>query len=48
MEDDGHIAKSKADGNEFMRSIIGFQPDLILLDIMLGEPDGRTLCTELK
>lgn len=48
MEQDGHMTKTIDDGNDFNSSIISFQPDLILLDIMLGQYDGRELCSDLK
>src|ERR1700712_4433217 len=37
-----------ADGNLLVDQIHEFKPDLILLDIMLGNMDGRELCKTLK
>ena len=28
--------------------VAAFQPDIILIDILLGMTDGRAICTELK
>ncbi len=35
-------------GHHLFENVIKFDPDLILLDIMLGEYDGRELCDEIK
>jgi DNA-binding response OmpR family regulator len=37
-----------ADGGLLFKSIREFKPDLILLDIMLGNMDGRELCKEIR
>ena len=31
-----------------MREIQGFQPDIILMDVILGQEDGRELCKSLR
>lgn len=48
IEESGHLTKAINNGNDFFRSVTEFQPDLILLDIMLGKHDGRQLCAKLK
>lgn len=37
-----------ADGNEVMSAFHRFAPDLILLDLMLPNKDGLTLCREIR
>lgn len=48
IEESGHLIKTISNGDEFFDSVRAFQPDLILLDIMLGKHDGRQLCAGLK
>ena len=44
----GFTVKSFATGNEILRTIQEFNPDVILLDVMLGDIDGRDICREIK
>ncbi len=37
-----------SDGNEALACAIEHQPDLVLLDIMMDEPDGFKVCKRLK
>ncbi|MBV8389274.1 MAG: response regulator [Mucilaginibacter sp.] len=37
-----------ADGGRLFESIREFKPDLLLLDIMLGNMDGRDLCKAIR
>jgi DNA-binding response OmpR family regulator len=44
----GYAISSISNGRTFFDVIHSFKPDLILLDIFLGDADGRTLCQQLK
>jgi len=48
LEDYGYEVKTITDGNLMFEEIKENRPDLILLDIMLGNMDGRELCKALK
>jgi DNA-binding response OmpR family regulator len=43
LEDSGYEVDTLSDGNNLMEKIREKMPDLILLDIMLGNTDGREL-----
>lgn len=44
----GHITAGAQNKETLMSSLESFQPDLIILDVMLGKEDGRIICKELK
>ncbi|NNU34298.1 response regulator [Mucilaginibacter sp. S1162] len=48
LEDSGYEVETLADGNLLFDRIQKQQPDLIILDIMLGNMDGRELCRTVK
>ncbi|MGY3052594.1 DNA-binding response OmpR family regulator [Pedobacter sp. UYEF25] len=48
MEMEGFSAIGILDGSKFCKTLSGFNPDLIMLDIMLGNVDGRDLCRMVK
>src|ERR1700712_2924695 len=48
LEDSGYEVETLADGQFLFDSIKKHQPDLIILDIMLGNFDGRELCRSVK
>lgn len=48
LEDSGYDVDTLADGHFLFDTIKKNQPDLILLDVMLGGMDGRELCKQLK
>ncbi|SDP18133.1 two-component system, OmpR family, phosphate regulon response regulator PhoB [Mucilaginibacter sp. OK268] len=48
LEDSGYEVITLADGHYLFDKIKESQPDLILLDIMLGNLDGRDLCKSVK
>ncbi|QXV67217.1 response regulator [Mucilaginibacter achroorhodeus] len=48
LEDSGYKVDTLSDGNKFMDAVNENNPDLILLDVMLGNCDGRDLCKQLK
>ena len=48
LEDSGYKVDTLSDGRQLMDAIRDKHPDLILLDIMLGNMDGRDLCEKVK
>ena len=48
LEDSGYEVETLSDGHFLMDKIKDSNPDLILLDIMLGNMDGRELCKIVK
>jgi DNA-binding response OmpR family regulator len=48
LEDSGYEVDTLSDGHFLFDKIKEHTPDLILLDIMLGNMDGRELCKDVK
>jgi DNA-binding response OmpR family regulator len=48
LEDSGYEVETLSDGRHLLETIDQNHPDLILLDIMLGNMDGRELCKAVK
>ncbi len=48
LEDSGYEVDTLSDGHFLFDKIEAHEPDLILLDIMLGNMDGRELCKDVK
>jgi len=48
FEFEGYITMSLSDAIDLHAKIAAFQPDIILIDTLLGMTDGRAICTELK
>ena len=48
LEDSGYDVETLSDGKYLFERIKTHAPDLILLDIMLGNLDGRELCKDVK
>ncbi len=48
LEDSGYEVNTLSDGLQLQKAIKEHAPDLILLDIMLGNVDGRDLCKNVK
>lgn len=48
LEDSGYEVDTLSDGRLLFDKIQQKEPDLILLDIMLGTTDGRELCKNIK
>lgn len=48
LEDSGYEVETLSDGHYLFEKINAHAPDLILLDIMLGNLDGRELCKKVK
>jgi len=48
LEDSGYEVDTLSDGRQLFDQIKEHTPDLILLDIRLGDLDGRELCKDVK
>jgi two-component system nitrogen regulation response regulator NtrX len=49
LEEDGHQVRGAATGTEGLEAVPAFAPDLVLLDLVIGEgPDGLAVLAELK
>ncbi|MGB3670374.1 MAG: response regulator [Phormidesmis sp.] len=48
LTEEGYTVKKAPDGAMALSNVPRFQPDLILLDIMMPEIDGYTVCQQLK
>ena len=48
LADDGHEIEFAADGEDTLRRVTSFKPDLILLDIMMPRMSGYEVCQQLK
>ena len=44
----GFKVLTEANGQETYKQVDLYQPDLIILDVFLGNSDGRQICNELK
>ena len=44
----GYHITTLAKGSRFINVVESIRPDIILLDIFLGDADGRTLCHKMK
>lgn len=44
----GYEVLTLADGDKVFENIAAFHPNLILLDVMLGQLDGRAICACIK
>jgi DNA-binding response OmpR family regulator len=45
---DGYEVRAVGDSRDAIRAVAGEEPDLVLLDIMLGDEDGREVLKELR
>jgi DNA-binding response OmpR family regulator len=48
LAEQGYEIKTLTNGEEVFESINEFQPDLIVMDVMLGAMDGRLICKDVK
>lgn len=48
LEDEGYDVALLQDGTKLFERIDEFHPDLIVMDVMLGNADGRQLCNTIK
>lgn len=48
LEYEGYDIRTATDASRLRQLMRDSLPDLILLDVQLGEEDGRTLCRQLK
>jgi DNA-binding response OmpR family regulator len=48
LVEEGYEVKALDHGETIFEDIQGFQPNLILMDVMLGGMDGRAICMDLK
>jgi DNA-binding response OmpR family regulator len=48
LTDSGYETDALAGGEHIQEEIKTFQPDLVVMDVMLGAMDGREICRDLK
>lgn len=48
LEIGGYEVEPLSDAEGIHETVSSFNPDLIILDIVLGKIDGRTICAEIK
>ena len=48
LEKEGYETDTAADGEEALRKVTSFQPDLMLLDLMLPRMDGFQVCRKVR
>lgn len=48
LVDNGYAVRELSSGETVFKNIKEFQPDLILMDVMLAGMDGRSICKEIK
>jgi DNA-binding response OmpR family regulator len=48
LEDAGYTVATSLKGEQTYKEVERFQPDLILLDVLMSGNDGRTICRKLK
>ena len=48
LERAGYVVEGAADGSEALRKVYSFQPDLVLLDIMIPGMDGFMVCQRIR
>lgn len=48
LEESGYIIETTIKGEETLKKVAEFNPDLILLDVLMSGNDGRDICKKLK
>lgn len=48
LEKDGYLVKTAESGNQALKLVTSFVPDIILLDVMMPEMDGIETCAEFR
>ena len=48
LQTEGYAVRTAADGQQAVESVAAFQPDLILLDVMMPVMDGFTACGRIR
>lgn len=48
LTDSGYLVETLASGENIFATIEQFHPDLVLMDVMLADMDGRVICRNLK
>lgn len=48
LQEEGYEIVELAAGREVVETVHRVHPDLLLLDVMLGDSDGRDICGQLK
>ncbi len=48
LESEGYEVDLMSNGRQVFEHISEFHPDLIIMDVMLGNMDGREICNNLK
>ena len=48
LQTEGYGVRMAADGQQALESVVAFQPDLILLDVMMPVMDGFTACGRIR
>jgi CheY-like chemotaxis protein len=48
LGEEGYSVRTSTSSTSLLQHVQRFQPDLIVLDALLSEEDGRVLCRQLK
>jgi DNA-binding response OmpR family regulator len=48
LNDSGYEIQALLNGESVFEAIRAFNPDLVLMDVMLGNMDGRVICKHIK
>lgn len=48
LQDEGYQVAELGNGSHVIETVLSVHPDMILLDVMLGDADGRDICKHLK
>ncbi len=48
LEEEGFVVETTVKGEETLAKVSSFNPDVILLDVLMSGNDGRHICKKLK